>query len=61
MRKRSLAILLLPIVLILWTIGWSFLWIGSEQTRRKQQTRRRQDDDIHITVQLPEQTKEITE
>jgi flagellar basal body-associated protein FliL len=61
MRKRSLILLLLPIVIILWTIGWAFLWTGTQQTGRKQQTTRQQDDNIHITVKLPEQKQEITE
>jgi len=57
MRKRSLILLLLPILLILWTIGWAFLWTGEQQISRKQKTQ--QQDNIHITVQLPEQEQQI--
>jgi flagellar basal body-associated protein FliL len=55
MRKRSLILLLLPIILVLWTIGWAFLWAGEQQTSQNQKT----PDNIHITVHLPEQEQKI--
>jgi flagellar basal body-associated protein FliL len=54
-RKRSLILLLFPIILILWTIGWAFLWAGEQQTSQKQET----PDNIHITVHLPEEEQKI--
>jgi flagellar basal body-associated protein FliL len=55
MRKRSLILLLFPIILVLWTIGWTFLWAGEKQTSQKQKTQ----DNIHITIQLPEEKQKI--
>jgi len=49
--------LLLPIVLIIWTIGWAFFWTGSQRTDQKP----KRECNIEITVQLPQQEQEITQ
>jgi hypothetical protein len=59
MRKRSLILLLLPLILIIWTIGWAFLWAGERDANQKQQLK--QEPNIETTVQLPQQEQEITE
>lgn len=33
LRRRALSILLLPIVIFIFIIGWSLSWIGEEHTR----------------------------
>jgi flagellar basal body-associated protein FliL len=52
MRRRTLILLLLPIILILWAIGWVLLYVGEKPTTEPE------NDNIHITVLLP-QTEEI--
>jgi len=52
MRKRTLILLLLPIILILWAFGWVLLCLGEKTTTQPE------NDNIHTTVLLP-QTEEI--
>ena len=35
MRKRIFTLLFLPAIVILWTVGWSLYWIGSQKTVAK--------------------------
>jgi flagellar basal body-associated protein FliL len=35
MRKRRFVLLLLPIIILLWVIGWSMLWSSSQDQRSK--------------------------
>jgi flagellar basal body-associated protein FliL len=58
-RKRTLILLFLPIILIIWTIGWTFFWAGSQRQTTQKQPKK---DNVHMTVQLPQQQEqEITE
>lgn len=57
MRKRSFVILLLPIVILLWIIGWSTFWIGSQQATSKA-AHGKEPDNVHVTVR-PLQEQEI--
>lgn len=34
MRKKHIIIILLPIIIPLWLIGWSLLYIGSKPTKK---------------------------
>lgn len=34
-RNRVMLLLLLPVVLFLWFVGWALYWIGSKQEPRK--------------------------
>jgi hypothetical protein len=52
MRKHRLILLLLPVILIFWAIGWVLLCVGEESTTQPE------NDNVHITVLLP-QTEEI--
>lgn len=57
MRRRMLVLILLPVLLFLWMIGWSLYLTGdrSKSTR----VRRKQKDNVQIVVGL--ETPEITE
>ncbi len=38
MRRRRTAIILFPIVILLWLIGWSFFWLGVRNNDRVSRT-----------------------
>jgi len=48
MRNRVVVIMLLPIIIFLWIIGWSLFWIGSQNKPQKDQNKTR-NDRISIT------------
>jgi hypothetical protein len=53
-KRTVLRVLLLPVMAILWIIGWSLYWIGS----RKQPAKTRKEDSseqLAFMVQMPEQ------
>jgi len=52
MRRRTLILLLLPVILILWAVGWVLLCLGEKPATQPE------SGNIHITVLLP-QTEEI--
>lgn len=35
MKKRAFIILLLPLALLLWVVGWSLFWSGTDSEERK--------------------------
>jgi hypothetical protein len=52
--KRVVRVLLLPVVAVLWLIGWSLYWIGSrKQLGRSAKSNRHED--VTFTVLMPEQ------
>jgi flagellar basal body-associated protein FliL len=55
MRKRSILLLLIPVLIFLWTICWIFLYYGEKTGEKPVPTKK---DNIQMTVQLP-QTEEI--
>lgn len=58
MRKRVFIIMLLPLIILLWVIGWSLFWMGSQtEPKTASQTAASIDDGIEITI-AP--TEEIT-
>jgi flagellar basal body-associated protein FliL len=50
MRKGVWIIALLPIIILLWIIGWTLFWIGTEQQAEPRET-------VKIVVPI---TEEIT-
>ena len=48
MKKRAFIILLLPIVILLWAIGWSLFWTGTETDTRTTRARAKKDNGIEI-------------
>jgi len=59
MRNRLIKLVLLPIVLFIWIIGWTIMWAG---TRKEQETRpttaKEEQDYITIMPLLPEEQKQ---
>lgn len=43
MRNRVVVIVLLPVIILLWIIGWSLFWIGSQNKSQKKQTTTERD------------------
>jgi len=43
MRNRVVVIMLLPIIIFLWIIGWSLFWIGSQNNPQKTQNKTERD------------------
>jgi len=37
MRKRAFILLLLPVFIVLWIVGWTFLFIGEQKSPSKPQ------------------------
>jgi flagellar basal body-associated protein FliL len=50
MRKRTFLIMLLPIVILLWAIGWSLFWTGSETNARTTRAKAKKDNGIEIVA-----------
>jgi flagellar basal body-associated protein FliL len=55
MRKRAFLIMLLPLVIILWVIGWSLLWTGSEPQSKTVITQAHRGDEIQIIATSPDE------
>jgi hypothetical protein len=58
MRNRKIRLLLLPIAMLLWIIGWTMLWTGSHKQRQTKKTPPKttsKNDFITITVMIPEE------
>lgn len=53
-RNRFTALLVMPLAVIFWFIGWSLFWIGSRK-RRVKPMRKPAHDELHFAVLLPEQ------
>jgi flagellar basal body-associated protein FliL len=56
MRKsrRVFVILAMPIVVILWCIGWSLYWIGAKKEKAKPKLAN-QTENLTLAVLLPEE------
>jgi flagellar basal body-associated protein FliL len=56
MRRRAFILMLLPLIIILWVIGWSLFFIGSKtEPKTTTQTATAKDDGIEIAVIRPEE------
>jgi flagellar basal body-associated protein FliL len=56
MRKRVFVIMLLPLIILLWIIGWSLYWTGTKtQPKTAKQTTTSRDNGIEITIAPPEE------
>ena len=49
MRKRAFIILLLPLIIMLWIVGWSLFWTGSQNNTKQDKTTAKTDG-IEITI-----------
>jgi hypothetical protein len=59
MRNRLIKLLLLPLALFLWIIGWSMMWAG---TRKEQETRPKtaneEQENVTMMPFLPEEQEQ---
>jgi flagellar basal body-associated protein FliL len=55
MKKRAFMILLLPLIIMLWVIGWSLFWTGSETKTKTTRAKTKKDDGIKIIAAPPEE------
>jgi flagellar basal body-associated protein FliL len=55
-RNRAIMVLLLPVMAILWLIGWGLYWVGSKkQPAKPAKSNRQEDEDVTFTMLMPEQ------
>lgn len=59
MRSRVVVIILLPIIILLWIIGWSLFWIGSQKKPQKTQDKTERDG-IGITTHVYKEYETMT-
>ncbi|MGA2310454.1 MAG: hypothetical protein ABSG57_13025 [Candidatus Bathyarchaeia archaeon] len=58
MRNRLIKLLLLPVAVFLWIIGWTMMWAG---TRKEQETRPEtaaEEESITIMPMIPEEQEQ---
>lgn len=55
MGKRVFIILLLPLAILFWVVGWSLFWAGSETERETTKVRSERDDGVEIIFAPPEE------
>jgi len=56
MHNRVVVIILLPVIILLWIIGWSLFWIGSQNKPQKTQTTTERDR-ISMAIVMYEECK----
>jgi flagellar basal body-associated protein FliL len=60
MRKRLIILLILPIALLLWMIGWTMSWTGSKKEHLTQKAQKETPEDHSITIMnvIPEEIEQ---
>ena len=58
-RNRIISLLLAPIVVFLWCIGWSLYWIGLKRNRAVAKPKLSRENDLTFIVPVPEQKDAI--
>jgi hypothetical protein len=62
MRNRVIRLLILPIAIFLWIIGWAMLWAGARKEQETQQTQAEtapEDEFITIIPMMPEEPEQF--
>jgi large-conductance mechanosensitive channel len=62
MRNRVIRLLILPIAIFLWIIGWTMLWAGTRKEQKTQQPQAEtapEDESITIIPMIPEEPDEF--
>jgi hypothetical protein len=56
-RNRFVAVLVMPVAVILWAVGWVFYWFGSKSVKPipEETPVQRQESELQFTVIMPEQ------
>jgi hypothetical protein len=61
MRNKTIRLLLLPIAILLWIIGWTMLWAGNRKEQKTQQTQAEtppENESITIMPMIPEEQEQ---
>jgi len=59
-RKRALSIMVMPIAILLFFIGWSLYWIGPKKEPRRNKVKLPGQKELAFIVPTPEQQHAIT-
>jgi len=59
-RNRALIVLLLPIALIFWMVGWVLYWKGSQGNRQVTTSPTVRDDGVEVGVALLEEDVKVS-
>ena len=56
-RSRLVTVLVMPVAVFLWSIGWVFYWFSSKNVKpiQKETHVQRQESELEFTVMMPEQ------
>lgn len=59
MRNRILVVMLFPVIIFLWLMGWSLFWIGSQRSQNKSHKTQivAEKDRIEMTSAIYEETE----
>lgn len=59
-RNRALSIMVMPIAILLFFIGWSLNWTGSKKEPRRHKVKLSGQEELAFIVPIPEQQHAIT-
>jgi hypothetical protein len=59
-RNKAIAIIMMPLAIFLWVIGWSLFQAGSKKEPRRQQVEPPIKKELTFIVQIPEQLQHAT-
>jgi len=57
-RRRPVLVLLLPVLLVLWVLGWVLCYVGSREERRRTVPAAARDDGVEVHVGVLEEDVE---
>jgi len=58
-RRRPILILLLPVLLVFWMVGWVLCYKGSQDSRRRTVPAAAREDGLEVRVGLFEEEVEV--
>ena len=58
-RSKAMTIMLLPLLIFMFIIGWCMYWIGNQKRMRKKQRKQSEKDNVTIMSIIFEETEEI--
>jgi hypothetical protein len=54
-RNRAILLLLMPMIVFFWCIGWSLYWLGQKREMAKPQPKMSRQENFAFIVPIPEQ------
>jgi len=58
-RSRAMTIMLLPVLILMFIIGWCMYWAGNQKRTNKTQRKPPKEDNVTIMPIILEETEEI--